>query len=195
MNNHEDFLEPEEPVFWTLPIIRRNFNKVADALIPDVFTIRLAMLCLPSFEPEWIVSLQHRHKPKDEYFMCVREATEQIRMSETPAAEILTRTEETPVESDFADALFRVWRMMLSNTKVPPPMGRFDGIQYRFMCWDKNQLTGKTHSPAKNSNAGQLVAIGELLRDVVLAQEAQRQPIQQTVFDHIVELEERLKSP
>src|SRR5262245_18468769 len=124
----------------------------------------LRMLCLPSFEAEWAVTVgtPENGDARVEY----RIALAKIWGHEEPEKIKITVREAT-IARTSAEVLYSAWKKMLLRTRYPPPSNSIglDGTTYYFTSFHRNvgMLEGTTWSPTKSSRTRQLVAIAEAL--------------------------------
>jgi hypothetical protein len=205
MSGYQDYLQPDETDLWALPVIRRYHSLVADILMSEpkaqIIQRKAAMLCLPSFEPEWLVSIeQETERRRGEiievrYSLRLAEAEPQIwgaiEESRSYKLDVKTHVKTMPLETAFVEELCKVWHAMLRQTKRRPADICFmDGVNFHFMLWqDAEELVGQAHSPEENSKSGQLVAIGESLRALALADKDQHALIQADLEERISKLQ------
>jgi hypothetical protein len=213
----QDHLEPEEGSLSERDWHRDYVNKLSQVLLkdaPDYYVAR--MVCLPSFEPEWVVTIDreceggfeddHPHS----YFVECAKAKKQI-WNQKSIEKIEVSRVKAPLDRKTAEAVFEVWRRMLHATRYPPEGAGLgtDGEVYHFSrqlpLFDKGRPDpragfehGKIWSPDEDSPTGELVAIGEILKKYALARPEDRDKIQAEIRNKAEQLKaklDRLSSP
>ena len=177
-------------------------------LLKDLAGNHLArMVCLPTIGPEWVVTVV-RDEPPDfdapqtyhvEYVVADRKLF--------PAKDsqgVGARTSRVPIDRETAEAVNRIWRRMLRTIRYPdePRLGA-DGTDYHFSRFlpliDRGQSDplagweqGMIWTPDDDSPCGQLVAIGERLRDYTKAKPEDRDKLGREIREKAARLGARL---
>lgn len=137
---------------------------------------RAAVVCLPSFQPEWVVRLIDTGKGKHVLFLV--EAAQQIYCS--PTATIETKDSLVSLPEEVASTICTVWRQMLEQVRHPERarLG-LDGASFHFTYWELGVgcMAGRTWSPSADLATGRLVAVAQSLREYTLAEEPTRQKV------------------
>jgi hypothetical protein len=143
----------------------------------------LRMVCLPSFSVEWAISVgtPEAREARVEY----RVVNEKIWQHENPQA-IRTTVHEATISRETAELLHRAWHGMLRRTRYPPPSDTIglDGTSYDFTSFQRGtgQMEGTTWSPSEVSRTGQLVALGDALRELALSAPSERPAMEQAIL-------------
>lgn len=207
MVDSQDFLQPEEAHFWNWS--RLYYAKVAEILIPTRNRVKAAMLCLPSFEPEWLISIEHKtwhqqQQSEGEYFLRLSMAEPQIwpLHYESPHnwnLPVEAQTTRISLDANFVETIYAPWLSILEKV-VPSSNICLDGETYHFMAAPENpeghslELVGQTHSPDDKSRPGQLVAICDDLRALVLSEPAEHEQRKSSLRQKALHLAEQLRS-
>lgn len=200
----QDHLEPEEGTL-NQPEWRWDYaRKLREVLLKDAGNYHLArMICLPSFEPEWVVTVV-REEPKDidgphtYYVECVIAGRKLFRRKDSRGVDV--KKARAPLDGETAESLNQVWRRMLRTTRYPkePRLGA-DGTNYHFSrflpLFDRGRPDplggweqGKTWSPDEESPCGGIVAIGEQLKAYAQARPEDRDMIRREIRDRVQKL-------
>jgi hypothetical protein len=166
------------------------------------------IVCLPSFEPEWVVTVV-REEPKEHdgrhtyYVECVV-ADKKLYPPEKSQGATAKKT-RTSLDSGTTEALNRVWRRMLRMTRYPKQSrdGK-DGVNFHFSrflpsvdCGRPDALAGWEQgtiwSPAKDSLCGEFVAIGNHLKVYAEARPEDREKVRLEIRARAANLGKRLE--
>lgn len=163
----------------------RNINEI---LLKDASKYSLGLaVSLPSFQPEWAVSLE---KTEEKNFkLCIFEAAQAIYNSKNPKA-IEIKKRQLLIDKDLGEMLHSVWVKVLFNTRYSreDPSG-LDGTAYHFFCWESESrfISGMTWSPDESSEPGRFVKLIYSLRELVSSTPSEKQKL-------IVEVTKEAKS-
>jgi hypothetical protein len=186
----QDHLEPEQGTLNQREFLRNYDQRLREVLLKDPGDWHVArMVCLPSFQPEWVVTVVREKTPDDdaprtyhvEYVVADRKL-----FPPKDSEGVGAKTSRAPIDRETAEAVNRIWRRMLRMTRYPdePGLGA-DGTDYHFSRflplvndgrpdppggWEQ----GTIWSPDEDSPCGRLVAIGERLRDYATAKPEDR---------------------
>jgi hypothetical protein len=206
----QDHLEPEAGVLS--PGSDLDYAKrLRDVLMEDAAKSHLArMVCLPSFDPEWMVTVVRekgeRFNAPHTYFVEYVVAETKLYRAEN-AQDLKVKRVRAPLDLDTAEFLNKTWRRMLRRTRYPKEkrLGA-DGVSYHFSRsvpmidgGREDRLAGWEHgtiwTPDEGSLCGELVAIGEKLKDYALAQPEDRQKLGSAIRDKSIRLTVKLDRP
>jgi hypothetical protein len=170
----EEHLLPERSPFIELPSIAAYHCKVSSALLePDnVDDAGLAaVVCLPSFRPEWAVRVVGSEK--EGFALLLTQPTEGP-IWPTASAPVRVSRKTTQIPALLATTLCDVWRKMLSRVRHGRrETMRCDGVTYHFCV--SIDMAGWVWSPSPDTAPGRLAQAGHSLRELTLADEATRQ--------------------
>ncbi len=133
----QDHLDPESGVV-NAPDYRWDYaKKIRQVLLKDAAPYHLAaMACLPSFEPEWVVTLvrdeEKNNAMKPSYYVeyVGAKALLHDRKDYLKVKVVKTRVK---LFQETAEALNKTWREMMLTTRYPSqPVGGTDGVEYHF---------------------------------------------------------------
>jgi hypothetical protein len=205
----QNHLEPEEAAFSQPEVLWKYAKRLHDVLLQDAAKCYVArMVCLPSFENEWVVTVVREDRPDFDaphtYYVESVSANHKLFSAKNPADLTVTRSRAT-LDRETAESLARVWRRMLRATRYPkvPRVGA-DGVEYhfsRFLPFVDGGLSeplagweqGRIWSPSEKSPTGELVAIGEQLKAYAQAAPADREKILSSIREKTATLAARLK--
>jgi hypothetical protein len=207
----QDHLEPERGILNT-PDFGWDYSKrLREVLLKNAANHHLArMVCLPSFEPEWMVTVVREDgedfdAPHTYYVEYVGAESKLFRTKDSD--DIKVKRSRAALDPDTAEFLNMTWRRMLRRTRYPkePRLGA-DGVGYHFSRsvpmidrGGNDPLAGWEHgtiwSPDEDSRCGDLVAIGEALRDYALAKPEDRQKLGTAFRDKTTRLRVKLDGP
>jgi hypothetical protein len=193
----QDHLEPEEGILnqpeWQWDYAKR----LRDVLLKDAASYHLArMVCLPAFEPEWVVTVVREDgedfdAPHSYYVECV--GAEKKLFRQRDAESLTVKKSRAPLDRETAESLNKTWRRMLRRTRYPGNSGLgADGVSYHFSRYvpliDRGQNDplagwerGMIWSPDEESLCGELVAIGERLKEYAQAKPEDRDKIRSEI--------------
>jgi hypothetical protein len=189
----QDHLEPEQAVLnqpeWQWDYAKR----LREVLLKDGATYHLArMVCLPAFEPEWVVTVV-REDGEDfdaphSYYVEYVGAEKKLFRPKEPHSSAVKRS-RAPLDRETAESLNKTWRRMLRATRYArvPGLGA-DGVNYHFSRFvamtDRGQSDplagweqGWIWTPDEESPCGEIVAIGERLKEYAQAKPEVRDKI------------------
>lgn len=153
-----------------------------------------SVVCLPSFEPEWVLRVVGDRKAK--FWVVLLEAETNIWYSALSQSET---SPSPPVKKLWAElakeiggAVCDVWSDVVSQTRYPRTRlaGGCDGATHHFEYSGKGvpAIAGKTWSPVETTIPGRLAGLARCLRDYVRDQENQ-DAFLQAVNDHLLWLQ------
>ncbi len=207
----QDHLAPEAGILNT-PSFHWDYSKrLRDVLLKDAASYHLArMVCLPSFETEWVVTVVREDgadldDPRTYFVEYVGAESKLFRTEDSQ--DIKVRKARAAIDPDTAEFLNTTWRRMLRRTRYPkePRLGA-DGVSYHFSRFvpliDRGRNDpragweqGTIWSPDEDSLCGELVAIGEGLKDYALAQQEDRQKLGSVIREKTIRLSVKLDGP
>lgn len=162
-----EHLEPNDSVIDSLPIITAYLHAVASSLKPNTDRKARAVLtvtCLPSFEPEWMLSLECSRN--GHYTIYANTADETIWPLDEPKS-ISPVKSTCGVSERVGSAIHRVFQMALMGTRYPAsPREGLDGVTYHFSY---DRMCGKTWSPLSESIPGKLVTLAQTVYEGSIA--------------------------
>jgi hypothetical protein len=204
----QDHLEPERGMLNQSRIGWDYGQRLREVLMKDSSLYHVArMVCLPSFEEEWMVTLV-REGPNDldgphtYYVECV--VAERKLFPPKESQGVAAKKARAPIDGETAESLNRVWRRMLRTPRYPKEAGvGADGEQYHFSrflplidCGRPDPLggweEGTIWSPDEDSSCGQLVAIGERLKSYAQARQEDRERARREIREKTSKLGARL---
>jgi hypothetical protein len=207
----QDHLEPEAGILNTPDSHWDYAKRLRDILLKDAASYHLArMVCLPSFETEWVVTVvrEDAKDPDDPQIYFVDYVGAESKLFRTKDSdEIKVRKARAVLDADTAEFLNTTWRRMLRRTRYPKEFGLgADGVTYHFSRFvpmidrgrndpEAGWEQGTTWSPDEDSLCGELVAIGEALKDYALAQAEDRQKLGSVIRDRTIRLRVKLDRP
>lgn len=207
----QDHLEPEVASLSEYDFHWDYVKKLRQVLLKDASEYYMArMLCIPSFEPEWVVTISreceggfeddHPHSYLVEYARAKKHLWHEKKFEEVEVSKV-----KASLDQRTAEAVFEVWRRMLHATRYPIDEERMgeDGETYHFSRQismnHKGRLDpragfehGKIWSPDEDSPTGELVAIGEALKKYALARPEDRDGIQAEIRKKADQLKAKL---
>jgi hypothetical protein len=176
-------IDREYSLLSSSPAHRAYHLAVRDALLGPSTHSACEALVLPSFEREWAVHIR-RARPVGKEVVCsvmqeqlwgrMETAAEQPNGSITPADELaaLRRIPKAvwrfsaPVSDPTAEALERVWELMLNRAHEPSEQRlTLDGVSYYFFQWRYGRYHGGiATSPQEDTEAAALTRLVEAMR-------------------------------
>lgn len=209
----QDHLEPEAGILNAPGFVWDDAKRLREVLLKDAASYHLArMVCLPSFEPEWMVTVVREDgedfdDPHTYFVEYVGAETKLFRIKDLQ--DVKVRRSRAALDHDTAEFLNMTWRRLLRRTRYPkePRVGLgADGVSYHFSRYvpliDRGRNDplagweqGTTWSPEEDSLCGELVAIGEGLKDYALAQPEDRQKLGSVIRDKTIRLRVKLDGP
>lgn len=165
-----------------VPSIRDELTAY-EALLNEVLLIDsepnpyVRMVCLPSFNREWMVTIKPPQEDSAEVqSVVVKEPIWPIVMNPNPE-KIETAVAVARISKTTARKLRLAWIVMLTNTRnmEPREMG-LDGARYRFAAFIQGHgiRTYEAWTPQRKYPSGLLVELGEMLKDLVQAETKDR---------------------
>jgi hypothetical protein len=163
------------------------------------------MVCLPAFHPEWAVTLVLEDGPTLDapHTYYVEYVAARSKLFTTVDPETLTAEKSrAALDAATAQAVNRAWRRMLHRTRYSTRFqGGADGVDYHFSRFVPLGLyehlpgheQGSIWTPADGSPCGDLVALGERLRDYTRAKPDERDKIASEIRAMADRLWERLE--
>lgn len=209
----QDHLEPESGIL-NAPGSTWDFSKrLRDVLLKNAASYHLArMVCIPSFETEWVVTVVREDgddlDDPQTYFVEYVGAESNLSQSKD-SDNIKVKKARVALDPDTAEFLNTTWRRMLRRTHYSKQdrvgLGA-DGVGYHFSRFvpliDRGRgdphaghEQGQTWSPEQDSPCGDLVAIGEGLRDFALAKPEDRLKLGSVIRDRTIRLRVKLDRP
>lgn len=194
----QDHLEPEQVIF-NQPEWMWNYAKcVREVLLKDASSYHVArMICLPSlFPPEWVVTVVRENGKDDDapqtYYVEYVGAEKKLFRADDPKS-LTVKKARAPLDNKTAESLNKTWRRMLRTSRYPnePRLGA-DGVSYHFSRflplinrgqpdplggWEQ----GTTWSPDDDSLCGELVSIGERLKEYAQAKPEDRDKLSSAI--------------
>jgi hypothetical protein len=149
-----------------------------------------SLLCLPSFEPEWALSVVGDRKAR--FWVVVAEAEKNIWYSMAVSEEMsnspYVKTHWTEVTAELGAAVCDTWNGALCQTHyAQEPFCGCDGVTYHFAYVRKgkqSEMAGQTWSPDENTVPGKLVALSYALKEY--AEDVANQDVFRNVIkDHL----------
>jgi hypothetical protein len=204
----QDHLEPEAGILNALDSELDYAKSIRGVLLKGAAGYYLArMVCLPSFETEWVVTVV-REDAEDQddpqtYYVEYVGAQSMIHQSKDPEG-VKVRKARAALDSDTAELLNKTWHRMLQRTRYPKnPEPGADGVSYHFSRFvplinrgmgdpDAGWEQGKTWSPDEDSLCGEMVAIGEALKDFALTKPGDRKRSGLLIRDRTLRLKVKL---
>ena len=208
----QNYLQPEKGIISADVLTWDYSNQLRQVLLRDSPQWYLArMFCLPSFQPEWVVTVV-RVEGKDEhfddpftYYVEYAGAEEQIWNPKRKDLENLkVRRSQAPLDKQTAEALNRVWYRMLHASRYPkePGIGA-DGVGYHFSRKVAfvsrgrgdplaGREDGQIWSPDDDTPCDDLTLIGEELKDYAEAKLPDREKYRERLRAKIRGLEKKL---
>jgi hypothetical protein len=185
------YLEPEDSPFSRGPGMRLYEEMLAASLLVATESEsqslapawqqeeRAILVCLPSFQPEWTLSVVGNRKAG--YWVLLVEAQKSLWYSTTfwystagdpgipcPPSVNIYRSE---LAATLGGAVCDIWSRVLSQTRYPPERwSGCDGVTYHFAYCRSGirgipERSGKTWSPEEESVPGKLVGLSHALGD------------------------------
>ena len=192
MHRSTSHLEPEGSPFSRHPGLRLYEHMLAESLLgagereaqllapPWMQEEKAIFVCLPSFRPEWALSVVGERKAG--YWALMVEAQESLwsstkfwyskegnpKIPRPPSVNIY----RNKLDADLGGGVCDIWSRVLSETRYPQMPGHgCDGESYYFTYARKGvpERSGKTWSPAEDSVPGKIVglshAVGNYVKD------------------------------
>jgi hypothetical protein len=209
----QDHLEPERGGMNQIEEIWQYEKKLRAVLMKDAAPCYLArMVCLPSFEPEWMVTVAWEDEGEDRadaprtYFVEYAGVEKQL-WPRKKFRKVGVKRMRANLDRETAEAVHEVWRRMLHAVRYPEE-DRFgtDGEFYQFsrMVPLFNQgrpnvpggfEEGQIWSPDDGSLTLELIAIGEKLKEYANAPPEERDKLRAEVRALADQLKAKLDRP
>jgi hypothetical protein len=206
----QDHLEPEDGVLNQTEREWDYAKNLREALLKDAGRYHLArMVCLPSFEPEWVVTVvrEDGHDPDSPPSYYVEYVVTERKLfppggSQTPRV----KRSRATLDPETAESLNKTWRGMLRRVRYPSELRLgADGVTYHFSRFvpltvrgESDPLAGweqgRTWTPDPQSLCGRLVAIGERLKDYAQAKPKNSEQIRSEIRAKLDKLRAELES-
>jgi hypothetical protein len=212
----QDHLEPEEGLLAADELHWDYAKRIRDVLLKDSASDYLArMVCLPSFEPEWAVTVVREDGPRRDdsitYFVEYVVVEKQLWPPGNRAAQnARVRKFRAVLDSETAGSLNAIWGRMLRSVRFPDELQTGeDGENYHFSGFispiaagggafpgTSDRAEGKIWSPEEGSLCGEFVGIGVELKTYALAQEPlDREKLALKIRDMVNQLTAKLDRP
>lgn len=204
----QDHLEPEEGILNQRESQLEYAKRLREVLLKDAAGYHLArMVCLPAFEAEWIVTVvrengQDLDAPHSYYVEYVGAGKKLSPPTESQG--IGVKKSRATLDPETAESLNKTWRRMLRRTRYPsePRLGA-DGVSYHFSRFvplvDRGQPEalagweqGTIWTPDGESVCGELVGIGERLKEYAQAKPEDRNRIRSEIRARVDKLRTEL---
>ncbi|WP_215906284.1 hypothetical protein [Hymenobacter latericoloratus] len=154
------------------------------------------VVVLPSFEPEYIVSVE---KQNGRYLLLYNTVQRNLHSSfrDEKAEKAVLHTRRAEISPELATALARLWNRAIQQVRYPEPLVsmRSDGVSFVFMAFQAGvgERAGETWSPAAGSTMALLTGIVTDLKEVALA--PQNKELQQRLLHYADLLDKQLQVP
>jgi hypothetical protein len=204
----QDHLEPEEGILNQPQWAWDYGQRLREVLLKDAGGLHLArMVCLPAFEPEWVITVV-REEPEDDnsprtyYVDCAVAEKKLFPLKNTRG--VTAKRARAALDVETAESLNRLWHRMLRTTRYPTEPGwHADGADYHFSRflplfdggrpdplggWEQ----GTIWSPDEESACGELVAIGKRLKEYAQARAEDRERVRREIRERANKLGARL---
>lgn len=161
---------------------------------------RARVFVLPSFKYVWVVTLHCDEGEEPAYF--IDYATFKPDQPQVQIKDAAVQKVKCPIDRKTGEALERVWLRMLREVRYPERFElRADGATYHFSRFvlhgdpraPAGSESGQTWSPQPASLTGRLVALGEGMRDLALAREADRGRLAEAIYMRATALQRDLE--
>jgi hypothetical protein len=204
----QDRLEPEASGLNATDLDWNYFREIRTVLLKHAAEDHLArMICLPAFEPEWVVTVVREDREDDAaphtYFVEYVRAEKRLYPPRN-ARDVPVQRSRAALDPETAESLNRAWRRMLRAPRYPQEarIGA-DGEDYHFSrsvpMFDQGkpdllagEEQGKIWSPDEDSLCGELVSIGEALKSYAQAQPEDRQKVRSEIQTRVKRLTTKL---
>lgn len=164
----KDHLNPAQNLFTVPDIAGVYYLQVKKILLKDSPLYSVArMIVLPSFEPEWMISINKTSGGAFELEYVV--VNQQIYANRQPD-KIRVIKKSVAIPKDISTKIQAIWERALLGTQYDESMSfGFDGTAYIFSSYiqGKNFYVGEKWTPAENTYTGALTHLGEFMRDYV----------------------------
>jgi hypothetical protein len=204
----QDHLEPEKGILNQPEWQWKYAQRLREVLLKDAAGYHLArMVCLPAFEPEWVVTVV-REEAEDldaPHSYYVEYVVAEKKLFPTKDSQGVTvKRSRAPLDRETAESLNKTWRRMLRTTQYPnePRLGT-DGVSYHFSrflpLFDRGRSDplagweeGTIWTPDEESLCGELVAIGERLKAYARARPEDREKDRREIRERAAKFGARL---
>jgi hypothetical protein len=168
---HGSYLEPVEGYFHSLPFTHPYLSAVREILIRDSFRAPAAMVTLPSFAPESMVSIESRD---GKVYIVHATASEPIWSSKKREGISVLRRENI-VDLKVAQRIHEAFALATSRIRYPEePLAAVDGVSYYFSALTAGGMrAGCIWDPAEQSRCAMLVDLGKALSRFATGQESE----------------------
>jgi hypothetical protein len=207
----QDHLVPEEGILNRSEASWSHAKVIREVLLKDAATYHLArMVCLPAFQRKWVVTLvredgQDWDAPHTYYVEYVGAVKKLI--PPRGSGSVSVKKSRASIDGETAEAVNKTWRRMLHATRYPEELRLVtDGETYAFSrfvpvtdrgkndpLWGWEQ--GRIWSPDETSLCGELVAIGEQLKEYALARPEDRDKVRSEIRVKTDQLRAKLDRP
>ncbi len=210
----QDHLEPEDGI---LDMDEEDWDytkRLRTILLKDAdYYHQARMVCLPSFAPEWVVSVVRHDEglltPDAQLTYFVEYAVAEKSLSgEGPFGDVKVRKSRASIDRKTAETVQEVWRLMLRGVRYPDKdRDGLDGETYRFSRGvphlDRGRPSpleggfehGQIWSPDDDSSTGELVAIGECLKKYALAKPEEKEKLRSEILAKSSRLKGKFDAP
>lgn len=200
----QDRLEPEDGKFNMADSDWDYTKKIREVLLKsDPSSHAARMICLPSNEPEWLVSVvqedpdERGNDDKAAYFIEYAGAEKSLWLAEEKYRDVKVKKARADLDRQTAEAVRDVWRRMLVAVRYPDKSRNGeDGVDFHFSGLGGGQFReGQIWSPETTSSTGELVAIGYALREFALARPEECDEIRKAIRTKADRLRDKLDRP
>jgi hypothetical protein len=146
------------------------------------------MICLPSFEREWVVTIE---EPKGDSANVQYLIVKRPIWRDPRPREIETNIAVAQISKSTARKIKLAWIAMLSNRSYMEPRGiGLDGVSYRFATFalKLGVLTREAWSPGREEPSSRLVELGEMLRDFARMEAKDRAEFETSINQKVEDL-------
>lgn len=155
------------------------------------------VVVLPSFEPEYILSIEAR---KDRYLLLYNTGQQSIHqvLSAKKGEKVVVHSRQIEISKELAITLAHLWNTAIQQVRYPTPemSMRTDGVKFIFMTFQAGigERSGETWSPVAGSRMSLLTGIVTDLKQLVLTPQDQ-ELLQQQLLRHANLLNKQLQVP
>ena len=178
-------LEPERGSINESDLVLTYVKSLTDVLLKDAaFHYRARVICLPSFEPAWVVTLVSDAAERPTFFVdfAVLEGGPEV-----PIEKSGVRKARARLDREIAESVQEVWLRMLRGVRYSgrPTGGGADGVTYHFSRFVPFAALDPKKAPpgweagmiwtlAPRTATAQLAGLGVVLKEYALAQPEKR---------------------
>jgi hypothetical protein len=206
----QNHLEPEEGILNSDEEDWNYAEKLHAILMKDAPFYHLArMVCIPSNHPEWVVTLVRDDEAPGEQsaYLVELAVVEKSLWNEKNFRAVKVKKSRARFDRKTAEAVQEVWRLMLRTVRYPDKdRNGLDGESYHFSravpLIDRGRPfplggfeQGQVWSPDDETLAGELVAIGELMRQYPVARPEARDKLRSEILAKSNGLRAKLDRP